>query len=97
MGEQVELPPLPMPLAWLRRPAAWSVEGGELAIAAGAKTDFHASADGARWELVRYFALPTSQVEVGFEVQSPTGPGCTATFGEIAYSSGRLADLRDGR
>jgi hypothetical protein len=28
-----------MPLAWLRRPAAWSVEGGELVIAAGAKTD----------------------------------------------------------
>jgi hypothetical protein len=75
-----------------------TVEGAEtwLRVARlGAAFAFHTSADGARWELVRYFALPTSEVEVGFEVRSPTGAGCTATFGEIAYSSRRLADLRD--
>lgn len=57
---------------------------------------FHASADGERWDLVRHFALPAKRPSVGFEAQSPTGPGCFVTFGEIAYDATRLADLRDG-
>jgi len=57
---------------------------------------FHSSLDGEQWELVRHFGLPTSDVRVGFEVQSPTGDGCRAAFTDIAYASRRLSDLRDG-
>jgi regulation of enolase protein 1 (concanavalin A-like superfamily) len=58
---------------------------------------FHASTDGTDWQLVRYFGLEgTSGISVGFEAQSPTGDGCRATFDEIRYESGRLADLRSG-
>jgi len=56
---------------------------------------FHASRDGGRWELIRHFGLPSSDVRIGFEVQSPTGEGCRATFADIAYSSRQLVDLRD--
>jgi hypothetical protein len=62
----------------------------------GSAFAFHASDDGLSWRLVRYFALPTHDVAVGFEAQCPTGPGCTATFDQIAYTAGRLGDLRDG-
>jgi regulation of enolase protein 1 (concanavalin A-like superfamily) len=58
---------------------------------------FHASADGAVWQLIRHFTLePAAQREAGFVAQSPTGPGCTATFADIVYRPERLADLRDG-
>jgi uncharacterized protein len=58
---------------------------------------FHASTDGERWQLVRHFALePTDQLAVGFEAQSPTGEGCTATFDEIQYEARRLGGLRTG-
>jgi regulation of enolase protein 1 (concanavalin A-like superfamily) len=58
---------------------------------------FHASTDGRRWELVRHFSLGGSaEPEIGFEAQSPTGDGCTATFDEIRFDSGRLGDLRGG-
>ena len=176
MAEGVELPQVPISFSWLRQPASWSLEGGQLTIEAGAKTDwfldpgrrepmlnapalvgrppdedftllarvgmeaastfdagvlfihaddqvwaklclelspegrpmivsvvtrgvsddcnsetvergeawlrvarvggafaFHASQDGERWAMVRHFALPTSDVDVGFVAQSPTG------------------------
>ncbi len=58
---------------------------------------FHASEDGAWWRLLRYFTLgETSAARVGFLAQSPTGPGCTAVFEEIAYKPGAPAGLRDG-
>jgi regulation of enolase protein 1 (concanavalin A-like superfamily) len=59
---------------------------------------FHASRDGARWELVRVFELDAGAAEtsVGFEVQSPMGDGCAVTFERIAFASARLDDLRDG-
>ena len=59
---------------------------------------FHASRDGNRWELVRYFSLeePLTGVRVGFSAQSPTGGGCRATFAEITYRAGELEDRRDG-
>ncbi|MBB5867164.1 regulation of enolase protein 1 (concanavalin A-like superfamily) [Allocatelliglobosispora scoriae] len=57
---------------------------------------FHASTDGQHWEFVRYFGLGTDAAEVGFEVQSPTGKGCTARFAEITFTATRLAELRDG-
>lgn len=57
---------------------------------------FHASRDGQAWELIRHFALPAADPAVGFLAQSPTGDGCTVTFEEIAFSPGRLDDIRSG-
>jgi uncharacterized protein len=58
---------------------------------------FHASENGTWWRLLRYFTLgEASGARVGFLAQSPTGPGCTAVFDEIAYKPGAPADLRDG-
>lgn len=57
---------------------------------------FHASTDGAFWHLIRHFSLGGVQPDVGFEVQSPVGQGCTARFTEITYRTGKLAELRDG-
>ncbi|HET9168842.1 MAG TPA: DUF1349 domain-containing protein [Actinospica sp.] len=62
---------------------------------------FHTSADGARWDLLRYFTLDEPEadrdrVRVGFLAQSPVGEGLTATFARIAYAEGAPKDLRDG-
>jgi len=63
---------------------------------------FHASIDGRWWRLLRYFALAgkpgdlAGQPRVGFLAQSPTGPGCAATFDHIAWQLGAPTDLRDG-
>jgi regulation of enolase protein 1 (concanavalin A-like superfamily) len=58
---------------------------------------FHASADGARWQLIRHFTLDSAaSAAAGFEAQSPTGAGCTVTFAEISYIERRLGDLRSG-
>ena len=58
---------------------------------------FHASTDGALWQLVRYFAFDDpAGISVGFEAQSPTGEGCRVEFGEIRYEVGPVADLRAG-
>ena len=58
---------------------------------------FHASTDSLRWELVRHFSLGAAAgPEIGFEAQSPTGDGCTATFDELRFEARRLADLRSG-
>ncbi|MGH3251570.1 MAG: DUF1349 domain-containing protein [Trebonia sp.] len=58
---------------------------------------FHASSDGAYWQLLRYFTLgEASGARVGFLAQSPTGAGCTAIFDLITYKPGAPADLRDG-
>jgi len=58
---------------------------------------FHASEDGAYWQLLRYFSLgETSGARVGFLAQSPAGHGCTATFDSISFRVGAPANLRDG-
>jgi uncharacterized protein len=59
---------------------------------------FHASTDGETWILVRVFGLGDALADhkLGFEVQSPTGDGCTTTFTDIRFASTRLEDLRDG-
>ena len=58
---------------------------------------FHASVDGAYWQLLRYFTLgEASGARVGFLAQSPAGAGCTAIFDSVTYTSGAPADLRDG-
>jgi uncharacterized protein len=62
---------------------------------------FHASTDGEWWHLIRHFTLggarDTVSAEVGFEVQSPLGEGCRATYTQIACRASSLNDLRDGR
>lgn len=66
----------------------------------GAAWAFHASEDGKWWRLLRYFSLGEHEsgesVRVGFLAQSPTGPGCTAVFDDIAFSAATPEDLRDG-
>ena len=57
---------------------------------------FHASIDGTVWQLVRHFRLGSETPEIGFEVQSPLGEGCTATFTQVTVRGDPLADLRDG-
>jgi uncharacterized protein len=57
---------------------------------------FHASTSSERWELIRHFSLGAIDPEVGFEAQSPTGDGCTATFDDLRFEPRRLADLRSG-
>lgn len=58
---------------------------------------FHYSTDGARWTLVRHFALaPDGELHAGLLVQSPTGDGCSATFSDVRLSAETLADLRNG-
>jgi regulation of enolase protein 1 (concanavalin A-like superfamily) len=59
---------------------------------------YHASADGLTWQLIRAFRLrdETTGDRIGFEAQSPTGDGCTVTFDRIAFTTQRLAELRDG-
>jgi uncharacterized protein len=63
----------------------------------GAAFAFHASTDGARWQLVRHFALGAEDdPRVGFLAQSPLGSGCAVRFDQIAFAPGRLADIRSG-
>jgi regulation of enolase protein 1 (concanavalin A-like superfamily) len=58
---------------------------------------FHASADGASWQLIRHFGLPaTDELLVGFEAQSPLGAGCTASFTHVRFEPRTLADIRSG-
>lgn len=59
---------------------------------------YHASTDGTTWAMVRVFTLghDVTSHKVGFEVQSPTGVGCTVTFDELGFRERGLLDLRDG-
>ncbi len=58
---------------------------------------FHASSNGAYWQMLRYFTLgEASGARVGFLAQSPTGVGCTAIFDSVTFKTGAPADLRDG-
>jgi hypothetical protein len=61
---------------------------------------FHSSSDGRHWSLVRHFSLGHGSdldvVKVGFLAQSPTGDGCTAGFGDIAFREALLEDIRSG-
>ncbi len=58
---------------------------------------FHLSRDGKRWDLIRYFKLEdTRNAQLGFEAQSPTGSGCTASFRDIRFEARLLTELRSG-
>lgn len=78
----------------------FTVDGNQLWLRVsrlGGAWAFHASTDGAYWNFVRYFELGAREgASVGFEAQSPTGPGCEVTFDQISYLPQRLSDLRDG-
>lgn len=77
-----------------------SVEGSSLWLRAarlGPDFVFHVSTDGARWRFVRHFALDgADEVLIGFEAQSPTGPGCAVTFDNLSFGVDPPANLRDG-
>lgn len=59
---------------------------------------YHASADGKHWRMIRFFRIAESSAgdKVGFEAQSPAGPGCSVTFEDIRFVADRLGDVRDG-
>jgi regulation of enolase protein 1 (concanavalin A-like superfamily) len=58
---------------------------------------FHASLDGHRWRLIRYFTLPAGpSILIGIEAQAPTGDRCTATFSDFRYVPSPVANIRDG-
>jgi len=58
---------------------------------------FHVSQDGTVWNLIRYFKLEDSKnAQMGFLAQSPTGSGCTVSFGDIRFEERLLADIRSG-
>jgi regulation of enolase protein 1 (concanavalin A-like superfamily) len=58
---------------------------------------FHVSQDGSSWDLIRYFKLEDNpNVQLGFEAQSPTGNGCTASFRDIRFEARLLKELRSG-
>lgn len=59
----------------------------------------HASPDGARWSMIRYFSVGRSAAEtlqVGFVAQSPAGSGTWATFSDIRFTRTTLLEVRDG-
>lgn len=58
---------------------------------------FHASLEGTRWELVRYFTLGArGRRRVGLSVQAPIGEGCHASFDAVAVTTGTVEDIRSG-
>lgn len=58
---------------------------------------FHASQDGSRWDLIRFFHLGDDEpARVGFLAQSPTGESCSVRFSDIRYREARLEDVRSG-
>jgi regulation of enolase protein 1 (concanavalin A-like superfamily) len=79
---------------------SWPVTAGHtwLRVARiGGALAFHASDDGARWRLVRHFALdPGDSVDAGFIAQAPHGPACEVRFTEIRLERRTLADIRSG-
>jgi regulation of enolase protein 1 (concanavalin A-like superfamily) len=59
----------------------------------------HASNDGIRWDLVRYFSMDLaaeSPIKLGILAQSPAGQGTTATFRDLAFERSTLRETRDG-
>jgi uncharacterized protein len=79
---------------------SFSTEGGPLWLRvtrSGRAWAFHASSDGAYWQLLRYFTLgEASGARVGFLAQSPLGAGCAAVFDTIVFARSAPGDLRDG-
>jgi regulation of enolase protein 1 (concanavalin A-like superfamily) len=66
-----------------------------LRVAKSGKTYvFYFSTDGKSWEILRTFSLDTElPVRVGFESQSPAGPGAVAKFSAITYDPRRIENI----
>lgn len=59
---------------------------------------FHWSAGNSRWNLVRYAKAPRgSDLQLGFTVQSPTGPGCEAKMSAFFITTEVPDNLRSGQ
>jgi regulation of enolase protein 1 (concanavalin A-like superfamily) len=55
---------------------------------------FYFSTDGQNWQILRTFGLDTElPVRVGFESQSPAGPGAVASFSAITYDPHRIGNI----
>ena len=55
---------------------------------------FYFSTDGQSWQILRTFSLDTElPVRVGFESQSPAGPGAVAKFSAITYEPHRIENI----
>lgn len=59
---------------------------------------FHWSLDGRFWKMVRIFALGSADdaFSMGLLAQAPLGQPCRVKFDEIATSSVRIENLRNG-
>ena len=66
-----------------------------LRVAKSGKTYvFYFSTDGKSWEILRTFSLDTElPLRVGFESQSPAGPGAVAKFSAIRYEPHRIENI----
>jgi hypothetical protein len=55
---------------------------------------FYFSTNGQSWQILRTFSLDTElPVRVGFESQSPAGPGAVAKFSTITYDPHRIDNI----
>jgi regulation of enolase protein 1 (concanavalin A-like superfamily) len=55
---------------------------------------FYFSTDGQNWQILRTFSLDTKlPLRVGFESQSPAGPGAVASFRTITYDPHRIGNI----
>jgi regulation of enolase protein 1 (concanavalin A-like superfamily) len=60
----------------------------------GATYVFYFSTNGQSWQILRTFSLDTElPVRVGFESQSPAGPGAVAKFSAITYDPHRIGNI----
>jgi regulation of enolase protein 1 (concanavalin A-like superfamily) len=60
----------------------------------GATYVFYFSTNGQSWQILRTFSLDTElPVRVGFESQSPAGPGAVAKFSTITYDPHRIGNI----
>nr|WP_257785881.1 DUF1349 domain-containing protein [Hyphomonas sp. Mor2] len=67
------------------------------ALRKGSTVAFHWATGSSRWNLVRYSKVPIeSDLQVGFTVQSPTGPGCEAVLSQFFMVEEVPDDLRSG-
>lgn len=66
-----------------------------LRIAKSGKTYvFYFSVDGTKWQILRTFSLDTDiPIRVGFEAQSPAGPGAVGRFSSITYDPHRIGNI----
>jgi regulation of enolase protein 1 (concanavalin A-like superfamily) len=81
---------------------AFTVEGRQINLRISKKSNvyaFHASSNGLEWILIRVFSFDSSleEAEIGFEVQAPTGDGCTAIFSNYSLNNTTISDFRNGQ